>query len=152
MRRLIAICSCLGLVVLALAACGSGRSVTRPDPIEVQNKKSDISMYYGQILDWRQQDDLASLLPPNHWYQVNASKMADRPTNAPHCDKCDTACDLADHICAAADEICTIAGTLPGDEWAADKCRSANASCAEAKDKCNKCRCTAADMEATPIQ
>ena len=36
---------------------------------------------------------------------------------------CQDVCSLADTICGAADEICRLAHDLPGDTWAAGRCR-----------------------------
>ncbi len=52
---------------------------------------------------------------------------------------CQDACKLGDSICDNATSICELAGELPGDTWAADRCASAKASCQRASDRC--CRC-----------
>lgn len=144
----------LALLILALSIAGGvvvGCGHARPQSERelIGYKHDDISMYYSTIIDLRMQAGLPGISPSRRWFGVDPTKVPPRPRAAARCDKCDDACDLADRICAAADEICDIARELPGDEWAKDKCLSANASCAEAQNKCSKCVCTPADTEAS---
>lgn len=55
-------------------------------------------------------------------------------------DTCKTSCTLSDSICLNADKICNIAKTLPGDNWALNKCAKANATCESSKTKCCGCQ------------
>lgn len=54
-------------------------------------------------------------------------------------DRCTGACTLSTSICSNQQKICDLANQLPGDDWAANKCESAKASCKAAHDNC--CRC-----------
>ena len=53
---------------------------------------------------------------------------------------CTQTCELSDSICANSAKICGIADKLPGDEWAATKCKDNKATCDTAKTQC--CECT----------
>jgi hypothetical protein len=77
----------------------------------------------------------------NAWKAVPLSRAIETCTDPPDTGpKCDDVCNLADHICENADEICRIAGELPGNEWAEDKCSSAKVSCKDGKQR--RCDCT----------
>lgn len=52
---------------------------------------------------------------------------------------CTDVCNLAEAICDNAGDICRIADELADDYWAKEKCRSAKASCKEAKEHCCGC-------------
>jgi hypothetical protein len=54
-------------------------------------------------------------------------------------DTCQQSCTLATSICANQDKICDLARQLPGDDWAANKCTGARASCQAAHDACCAC-------------
>lgn len=54
-------------------------------------------------------------------------------------DRCTEACALSTSICRNQQRICDLAGQLPGDDWAANKCESARASCKAAHDSCCSC-------------
>jgi len=54
-------------------------------------------------------------------------------------DACGTSCDLSGSICKNADRICDLAKDLAGDDWAAQKCKSARQSCADSNKKCCTC-------------
>ena len=56
-------------------------------------------------------------------------------------ERCTDACTLATSICRDQDRICELARQLAGDDWAANKCTGARASCQAAHDRC--CSCTA---------
>ena len=53
---------------------------------------------------------------------------------------CTQTCQLSDSICANSEKICDIANKLPGDEWAATKCKDNRATCTTATTQC--CECT----------
>lgn len=55
-------------------------------------------------------------------------------------DHCTDVCKLDTSICRNQDRICELAKSLPGDDWAANKCTSARASCQAAHQRC--CGCT----------
>jgi hypothetical protein len=54
-------------------------------------------------------------------------------------DRCTEACSLSTSICRNQQRICDLAGQLPGDDWAANKCESARASCKAAHESCCSC-------------
>jgi hypothetical protein len=56
-------------------------------------------------------------------------------------ERCNQACTLSGSICRNQEKICDLARQLPGDDWAANKCGSARASCKSAHDSC--CTCAA---------
>jgi hypothetical protein len=58
------------------------------------------------------------------------------PTNT---DKCTDACTLATSICRNQQKICELAQQLDGDDWAANQCGRAKASCQAAHDGCCSC-------------
>ncbi|HEX4417697.1 MAG TPA: hypothetical protein VH165_07350, partial [Kofleriaceae bacterium] len=53
--------------------------------------------------------------------------------------KCTDACTLSTSICGNQDKICALARQLAGDDWAANKCTTARASCQAAHDHCCSC-------------
>ena len=59
-----------------------------------------------------------------------------RPANT---DKCTSACTLSTSICSNQQKICDVAKQLGGDDWAANKCENAKASCRAAHDSCCSC-------------
>ncbi|HEX7941464.1 MAG TPA: hypothetical protein VF488_06640 [Gemmatimonadaceae bacterium] len=54
-------------------------------------------------------------------------------------ERCSDLCILATSICRDQERICTLAQHLPDDEWAANKCTRARASCQAAHDTCCGC-------------
>lgn len=54
-------------------------------------------------------------------------------------DTCSDVCTLAASICDNAGRICRLAEGLAPDDWAEEKCTSADASCTEANDNCTEC-------------
>lgn len=52
---------------------------------------------------------------------------------------CSDVCKLGDSICTNAQSICDLAGQLPGDAWAAERCTAGKASCKSASEKCCAC-------------
>jgi hypothetical protein len=65
----------------------------------------------------------------------------DRSCHPAASDHCTDVCKLGTSICRNQDRICELAKSLPGDDWAANKCTSARASCQAAHQRC--CSCTA---------
>jgi hypothetical protein len=53
---------------------------------------------------------------------------------------CTQTCELSDSICGNSKKICDLADKLPGDDWAATKCKDNKATCETAKTQC--CECT----------
>jgi hypothetical protein len=77
--------------------------------------------------------------------RIAATPMAAPPRLDLEChhgasEACTDSCTLADSICEDAQKICNLAKQLPGDEYAADKCTSGEASCRAAKDRCCACQ------------
>jgi hypothetical protein len=66
------------------------------------------------------------------------------PTSDPAChpsasDHCSDVCTLSTSICRNQERICELAQHLPDDDWAANKCTRARASCEAAHDACCSC-------------
>ena len=55
--------------------------------------------------------------------------------------RCTDVCTLSTSICNNQQKICDLAKQLPGDDWAANKCESARASCKASNESC--CTCAA---------
>jgi hypothetical protein len=55
-------------------------------------------------------------------------------------DVCTDTCALADSICKNAATICDLAKQMSGDQWAADKCTSGEATCTAAHKRCCGCQ------------
>jgi hypothetical protein len=54
-------------------------------------------------------------------------------------DRCTDVCTLSTSICENQQKLCELAQRLPGDDWAANKCTRARASCTAAHDACCGC-------------
>jgi hypothetical protein len=54
-------------------------------------------------------------------------------------ERCGDACTLSTSICGNQQKICDLARQLEGDDWAANKCATARASCQAAHDNCCSC-------------
>jgi hypothetical protein len=54
-------------------------------------------------------------------------------------DRCSDVCTLTASICRNQERICTLAQHRPDDDWAANKCTRARASCQAAHDTCCDC-------------
>ncbi len=72
----------------------------------------------------------------NEPFTTPASDPACRP---PPGDRCSNLCTLSVSICRNQERICNLAQQLPDDEWAANKCTGARASCDAAHDACCGC-------------
>jgi hypothetical protein len=55
-------------------------------------------------------------------------------------DTCKTSCTLSDSICSNANKICDLASSMPGDNWAMNKCAKANKTCESSRTKCCGCQ------------
>jgi hypothetical protein len=55
-------------------------------------------------------------------------------------DTCTTSCTLSDSICDNANRICELAKSMPGDNWALNKCAKANTTCEQSRTKCCGCQ------------
>lgn len=69
-------------------------------------------------------------------FTTPATDPACRP---PPGDRCSNLCTLATSICRDQERICRLAQQLPDDDWAANKCTGARASCQAAHDTCCDC-------------
>jgi hypothetical protein len=73
------------------------------------------------------------------------SEPFSNPTSDPTCrptvpgDRCSNLCTLATSICRNQERICKLAQHLLYDDWAANKCTRARASCQAAHDACCGC-------------
>jgi hypothetical protein len=65
-----------------------------------------------------------------------ATDLQCRPAATQHCTD---VCTLSTSICNNQQKICDLAKQLPGDDWAANKCESARASCKAANELCCTC-------------
>ena len=80
------------------------------------------------------------------WQQQPATPMGATPAQQdPKCrpaknDTCTTSCTLSDSICGNANRICELAKSLPGDNWALNKCAKANTTCEQSRTKCCGCQ------------
>jgi hypothetical protein len=135
----------LGVVLglgLALAACApNGHRV--PAWQEHSLKKHEITELWTQIRGWRHEAHMDVEPPPFlirslRDKSVRQAAMACPDSHVPP-KTCTDICDLADAICDNAENICSIAGEMPDDTWARQKCDSAKASCKEAKQLCCGC-------------
>lgn len=134
---------CLGLVLIMAAACASRQPAVSYEQID--QRKQEIAMLWGQIRGWRQDAGLRGVEPsPRAILEMRGKPMAQATRVCPQrvepqTQHCSDVCSLADAICENADRICRVADELQGDDWADSKCSSAKASCKEARQAC--CRC-----------
>jgi hypothetical protein len=83
---------------------------------------------------------------PGTYSGTSAEPMGAKPAlEDPKCkpaknDTCTASCTLSDSICGNANKICEIAKTLPGDDWALNKCAKANTTCEQSRTKCCGCQ------------
>ena len=124
-------------VVLAIAITASCGTPQKTDT----RKPDEITALWTQIRDWRleaglpvepRREDVMAIYntPMKSAEPVCAADHSVPPT-------CTDVCGLADAICDNAEQICILADDLK-DQWSADKCASAKASCREAKQRCCK--------------
>lgn len=135
----------LGAAVgLGLVACASGPQAM--PTAEVELRKKEVQDYWMQIRDWRV--DIGLTADPmgrqGPGPAVPPVRRKCETTREPSTDTCQDVCNLKDAICDNADSICRIARQLEGDSWAQGKCKSARASCDEARQRC--CECTVGEQ------
>jgi hypothetical protein len=142
----------LGAVLGAvLAACASRPSMMPAAELELRQK--EIQDYWMQIRQWRvERGWSAEPVPPRPEERaVTPATRKCETTREPSTDTCQDTCNLKDAICDNAESICRIAKQLENDGWADGKCRSARASCAEARQRC--CECTVSEQaSAAPVR
>jgi hypothetical protein len=104
-------------------------------------RRIEISNLSTQIRDWRHEAGLPVDPRREDVIQMynTPMKSAEPVCSADHSvpTTCGDVCSLADAICDNAEQICILADELK-DQWSADKCASAKASCREAKKNCCK--------------
>jgi hypothetical protein len=143
--------------LLGLGAALSCSAQQRPEAVAVDRspddeaRRADIRDLWFQIRDWRVESGMATEPEPierafqakavHSLRQCGIGAAAEEPRGT-----CADVCNLKDAICDNADSICRIADELDGDDWAADKCKSAKSSCKEATERC--CACTGGDAPA----
>ncbi len=125
----------LGIAIAVASACGRTiKDVRGP-------KVNEITVLWAQIRDWRREAHLD--VEPRREDVIaiynTPMKSAEPVCSADHSvpSTCSDVCSLADAICDNAEQICILADDLK-DQWSADKCASAKASCREAKQRCCK--------------
>jgi hypothetical protein len=137
-------------VVLATAIAVA--SACHPQPPPKGPGQDEITALWTQIRDWRREAGL-----PVEPRREDVIGIANTPMKSvePVCAAdhsvppvCGDVCSLADAICDNAEQICILADELK-DQWSADKCASAKASCREAKQRCCK-KCSEAPKAAEP--
>jgi len=147
------VAACAGLAVIAIA-CGGAQpksAVQAPSSPAAQSREDP----HAQIdaLDREIADDMAKahLAPPPAATCSGAACAAamsapfatptatDLQCHPAPTQRCTDACALSTSICNNQQKICDLAKQLPGDDWAANKCESARASCKAANDSCCTC-------------
>jgi hypothetical protein len=136
-----------GLAVGALiAACA--RPIEGPEWQRAQAKRGEITALWTQIRDWRREAHMGVEPSPQLIFQMRGQPMSSSVRACPDAHAipptCGDVCDLGESICDNAERICTIAAELGNDDFSADKCSSAKASCNEAKQRC--CNCSGHDL------
>ena len=136
-------------LVIGLGAGVSIGACTRGAPTNggwqsAHQQRSEITALWTQIRDWRREahmdvEPAPSTVMATRQMSVKKVRSARPCGPQPATPACGDVCGLADAICDNAESICGIASELPGDDWAADKCDSAKASCREAKERCCAC-------------
>jgi hypothetical protein len=139
---------------IALAGCGaaSKQSAAMPAPVAPQavavSPRSEIEHLDHEITAAMTKDELPLPAEAGCTGAACAQAMEAIPQplalTDPQCkpaksDACGTSCDLSGSICKNADRICDLAKDLAGDDWAAQKCKSARQSCADSNKKCCTC-------------
>jgi hypothetical protein len=127
---------------VVVVACGSAALQSRPPPTvapQTMPSAGAASPEHQQIEDLaRQIADEHARLPERSGTPMGAGANPTCVRNASAV--CTQTCELSDSICANSAKICGIADKLPGDEWAATKCKDNKATCDTAKTQC--CECT----------
>jgi hypothetical protein len=148
--------ACGALVAIAFA-CGGARpkaaasapsAQSTEDPRAQSGPRAEI-----EALDREIADDIAKAhLPPPQAAPCSGAACAaamsapfvtptttDLQCRPAAAQRCTDLCTLSTSICNNQQKICDLAKQLPGDDWAANKCESARASCKAANDACCTC-------------
>jgi hypothetical protein len=127
----------------ALVACGAATMQARPAPTAAP--ESTMPNAGASSSEHQQIEALARQIADEH---AKLPERSGTPMSAganPTCVRnpstvCTQTCELSDSICANSAKICELADKLPGDDWAATKCKDNKATCETAKTQC--CECT----------
>jgi hypothetical protein len=146
----------LGALCAAAIACGGMQAKSTPttarSPVPGTQGASDAHAEI-EALDREITEELAlAHIPPpvlsactgEACAEAMSQPFATPTTRDPDCrparsDRCSNACTLATSICDNQRRICELARSLTGDDWAANKCETARASCKAAHDSCCTC-------------
>jgi hypothetical protein len=107
-----------------------------------QDPRAQIKFYSDQIDTQRKQLGMPETVLPMTTHPTEASPPHAQQDPACHAgdnETCTNMCTLSNSICDNADKICKISDDLGDDEWAAGKCASARATCADAHKRCCAC-------------
>ena len=148
----------LGAWAAVVIACGAAQpktSASAPAAAPELRGQDPHSQAHAEIdaLDRQIADELAKAqVPPQRVAACTGAACAEvmsQPFTTPlstdpachpaNTDRCTSACTLSTSICSNQQKICDLAKQLPGDDWAANKCESARASCKAAHDSCCSC-------------
>jgi hypothetical protein len=152
---LLAVMACGALVAVALA-CGGARpkapsapsAQSTEDPRAQGGPRAEI-----EALDREIANDIAKahIAPPQAapcsgaacaaamsapFVTPTTTDLQCRPAAA---QRCTDLCTISTSICNNQQKICDLAKQLPGDDWAANKCESARASCKASNESCCTC-------------
>jgi hypothetical protein len=144
----------LAVAALVGLACGGSRpqAVSAPSPAAAEVREEPRAQI--EALDREIASDLA---------RANVAPPAIAPCSGPSCaaamstpfaapttidsvcrtaqsQRCTDVCTLSTSICNNQQKICDLAKQLPGDDWAANKCESARASCKASSESCCTCQ------------
>jgi hypothetical protein len=150
LRRALVVLGAGALFAVALA-CGGARpkaAATAPAARSSEDPRAQI-----EVLDREIANDMARahLAPPEAALCSGAACAAamSAPFTTPtatdlQCrpaptQRCTDLCALSTSICNNQQKICDLAKQMPGDDWAANKCESARASCKAGNDSCCTC-------------
>lgn len=135
------------LLLVFLASCASAAKpamTNAPAPAMVPESPKDPHARIQQLADEidTETHQQATPVPGMHAMAAGATPFAatDMTCKPGPSDTCTETCNLGTSICGNAKKICDIAKDLQGDDWAADKCSSANKSCDSARSKCCSCQ------------
>ena len=153
---LVLVAAATSLMVVTTTSCSGKQAASHP-PLasseyyqQADKRKEEILDLWMQIRTWRV-DELGLPANPHRTelsavYRSSIRRLRVCPKQPkPKTPKCTDVCTIKEAICDNAADICRIAGELPSDGWARDKCTSAKASCKEARQRC--CGCIAKEPE-----
>jgi len=143
------------LCALAIACASSQKAGMAPPPASVTpsaemgrgTPKEQIQELDRQIAQAREQMGLgaqgpmpAPMAPACVGEACPSAQQMSADCHPGASETCTSSCNFKESICTNAKKICELAGQLPGDQWATDRCNAGQASCKEATDRCCKCQ------------